>query len=264
MASYFIYDSINQYRSDNTVSDGTFGSGFSASSTAGDAVTNFGRVSDQNIGTVISAVAANDAIAYTLGTAATANAIAVYFTGDDGVVANGDEMTVRAGNAVNALTSAGKSFASNNGGWSVSNVHDSGNYTDVGSFSIWCVEFNEALTNISEILIGRKLDFEVEPDVNIQSSINYENEVQRSLGGVEYAININEGQEVHTISFQNVSSTFKTNLITMQDALKGEAKKFVWYDGSSFHWVRLDKPMTFTEIADGRFSTQIVLRQQIQ
>ena len=50
----------------------------------------------------------------------------------------------------------------------------------------------------------------------------------------------------------------------MQDALKGEAKKFVWYDGSSFHWVRLDKPMTFTEIADGRFSTQLVLRQQIQ
>lgn len=260
MASYFIYDSINQYRSDNTVSEGTFGAGFSAS----DSLTNHERVSDQNIGTVISGVDQNDAIAYTLGTAATANAIAVYFTGDDGVIANGDEMTIRAGNAVNALTAAGKSFASTHSGWSVSNVHDSGNYTDVGNYSIWCVEFNEALTNISEILIGRKLDFEIEPDVNIQSSINYENEVQRSLGGVEYAINVNPGQEVFTISFQNISSTFKSDLITMQDAIKGEAKKFVWYDGSNFNWVRLDKPMTFTEIADGRFSTQLVLRQQIQ
>ena len=260
MASYFIYDSINQYRSDNTVSEGTFGAGFSAS----DSLTSHERVSDQNIGTVISGVNANDAIAYTLGTAATANAIAVYFTGDDGVTANGDEMTIRAGNAVNALTAAGKNFASTHSGWSVSNVHDSGNYTDVGNYSIWCVEFNEALTNISEILIGRKLDFEIEPDVNVQSSINYENEVQRSLGGVEYAINVNPGQEVFTISFQNISSTFKSDLITMQDAIKGEAKKFVWYDGSNFNWVRLDKPMTFTEIADGRFSTQIVLRQQIQ
>lgn len=260
MASYFIYDSINQYRSDNTISEGTFGSGFSAS----DSLTNHKRVSDQNIGIVISGVNANDAIAYTLGTAATANAIAVYFTGDDGVTANGDEMTIRAGNTVNALTAAGKSFASTHSGWSVSNVHDSGNYTDVGNYSIWCVEFNEALTNISEILIGRKLDFEIEPDVNVQSSINYENEVQRSLGGVEYAINVNPGQEVFTISFQNISSTFKSDLTTMQDAIKGEAKKFVWYDGSSFNWVRLDKPMTFTEIADGRFSTQLVLRQQIQ
>ena len=50
----------------------------------------------------------------------------------------------------------------------------------------------------------------------------------------------------------------------MQDALRGESKKFLYNDSSSFHWVRLDKPMTFTEIADGRFSTQLVLRQQIQ
>ena len=50
----------------------------------------------------------------------------------------------------------------------------------------------------------------------------------------------------------------------MQDDIKGEAKKFVWYDGTTHHWVRLDKPMTFTEIADGRFSTSITLRQQIQ
>ena len=50
----------------------------------------------------------------------------------------------------------------------------------------------------------------------------------------------------------------------MQDALKGEATKFLWYDGTNYHWVRLDRPMTFTEVADGRFSTQLRLRQQIQ
>ena len=260
MASFFIYDSINQYRSDNTVSEGTFGSGFSAS----DSLTNHKRVSDQNIGTVISGVNANDAIAYTLGTAATANAIAVYFTGDDGVTANGDEMTIRAGNTVNALTAAGKSFASTHSGWSVSNVHDSGNYTDVGNYSIWCVEFNEALTNISEILIGRKLDFEIEPDVNVQTSKDYATEVKKSLGGVEYAINVNSGQEVFTISFQNISSTFKSDLITMQDHLRGESKKMLYYDGTNYNWCRLDKPLVFTEIADGRFSTSITLRQQIQ
>ena len=35
MASYFIYDSINQYRSDNTVSEGTFsGTTFTVDSSA--------------------------------------------------------------------------------------------------------------------------------------------------------------------------------------------------------------------------------------
>lgn len=261
MASFFIYDSINQYRSDNTVSEGTFGSGFTADSSA---LTNHERVSDQNIGTTLSGVSANDAIAYTLGTGGTANAIAVYFAGADGVTADGDEMTVRAGDAVNSLTAGGKSFASTDSGWAVSNIHNSGNYTDVGSYTIFCVEFNEALTNISEILIGKKLDFEVEPDINIQTSKDYETSVQKSLGGVEYAINVNPGQQVFTISFQNISNTFKNNLISMQDDIKGQGKKFLYYDGSNYHWVRLDGTMTFTEIADSRFSTQIRMRQQIQ
>ena len=46
MASYFIYDSINMYRSDNTVSEGTFsGTTFTAS----DSLTNHERVADQTL-----------------------------------------------------------------------------------------------------------------------------------------------------------------------------------------------------------------------
>jgi len=257
MSSYFIYDSINQYRSDNTVSEGTFdGTTFTAS----DSLTSHERVADQNIGTAMSGVTANDAICYQVGSAVSADAVAMRFSGDCGVgVSDNAENTIRFGTALDGLSGAvnfgtGSSSAS----WRVAT------FTEVTSKTKFCVEFNDAQDNISEILIGKKLSFEVEPDVNIQSSINYENSIQRSLGGVEYALNVNPGQEVTTIGFQNISSTFKTNLTTMQDAIKGEAKKFVWYDGSSFHWVRLDKPMQFTEIADGRFSTQLVLRQQIQ
>jgi hypothetical protein len=257
MASYFIYDSINMYRSDNTVSEGTFsGTTFTAS----DSLTNHERVADQNIGTAMSGVTANDAICYQVGSAVSADALAMRFSGDCGIgVQDGSENTIRFGTALDGLSGAvnfgsGSTVAS----WRIKT------FTEVTSKTKFCVEFNDAQNNISEILIGKKLDFEVEPDVNIQSSIDYENSIQRSLGGVEYALNVNEGQEIHTISFQNISSTFKTNLITMQDFLRGESKKFVWNDGTTTHWVRLDKPMTFTEIADGRFSTQLVLRQQIQ
>ena len=256
MASYFIYDSINQYRSDNTVSEGQMTDSGTPTFSATSTITDHERASDQNIGTIISAVADRDAIEYAVGSSVTADAAAVYFTGDDGV-SSGTIMTFFIDTDRASLPSKGTISAVSAAGWAVADLTET---TGTKFFT----EFNGSVTNVSEILIGKKLSFEVEPDVNVQSSIDYENSIQRSLGGVEYALNVNEGQEVHTISFQNVSSTFKTNLITMQDALKGEAKKFVWYDGSNFNWVRLDKPMTFTEIADGRFSTQIVLRQQIQ
>ena len=257
MASYFIYDSINQYRSDNTVSEGTSnGTTFTASSTAGDAVTNFSRSSDQNIGTIISAVANNDGIQYAVGSSVTADAAAVYFTGDDNI-SSGTSANFHISDNTTIGASKGTISAVSGAGWVVADLTET---TGTKFYTI----FAGAVTNVSEVLIGKKLSFEVEPDVNIQSTIDYNNEINRSLGGVEYVLNVNQGQEVITISFQNISSTFKANLITMQDALRGESKKFLYNDSSSFHWVRLDKPMTFTEIADGRFSTQLVLRQQIQ
>ena len=256
MASYFIYDSINQYRSDNTVSEGQMTDSGTPTFSASDTLTTHERANDQNIGTTISGVADRDAIEYAVGSSATADAAAVYFTGDDGV-SSGTIMTFFIDTDRASLPSKGTISAVSAAGWAVADLTET---TGTKFFT----EFNASVSNVSEILIGKKLNFEVEPDVNVQSSINYQNEVQRSLGGVEYALNVNQGQEVITISFQNISSTFKSNLITMQDALKGEATKFLYNDGSSFHWVRLDKPMTFTEIADGRFSTQLVLRQQIQ
>jgi len=256
MASYFIYDSINQYRSDNTITEGQMTDSGTPTFSASDTLTSHERASDQNIGTVLSGVADRDAIEYAVGSSVTADAAAVYFTGDDGV-ASGTIMTFFIDTDRTSLPSKGTISAVSGAGWAVTDLTET---TGTKFFT----EFNASVSNVSEILIGKKLNFEIEPDVNVQSTIDYNNEINRSLGGVEYSINVNPGQEVFTISFQNISSTFKSNLITMQDAIKGEAKKFLWNDGSSFHWVRLDKPMTFTEIADGRFSTQLVLRQQIQ
>ena len=256
MSSYFIYDSINQYRSDNVISEGQMSDSGTPTFSASDTLTSHSRSSDQNIGTTISGVADRDAIEYAVGSSVTADAEAVYFTGDDGV-SSGTIMTFFIDNDRTSLPSKGTISAVSGAGWAVASLTET---TGTKFFT----EFNASVSNVSEILIGKKLSFEVEPDVNVQSSIDYNNIKNSSMGGVEYVINVNQGQEVITISFQNISSTFKTNLITMQDALRGESKKFLYNDGSSFHWVRLDKPMTFTEIADGRFSTQLVLRQQIQ
>ena len=256
MASYFIYDSINQYRSDNTISEGQMTDSSTPTFSASDTLGSHERPSDQNIGTAIDNVADRDAIEYAVGSNATANAAAVYFTGDDGV-SSGTIMTFFIDTDRASLPSKGTISAVSAAGWATTDLTE----TTANKFFI---EFNASVSNVSEILIGKKLTFEIEPDINVQTTIDYENQIQKSLGGVEYALNVNEGQELITISFQNISNTFKNNLVTMQDALRGESKKFLYNDGSNFNWVRLDKPMVFTEIADGRFSTQIAMRQQIQ
>jgi hypothetical protein len=253
MASYFIYDSINQYRSDNAITEGTISSStFSPS----DSLTNHERASDQNIGTIIGGVQDNDAIEYAVGSTATADAVAVYFTGDDGV-SSGTIMTFYIDTNRSALPSKGTISAVSSAGWQVADLTET-------SGNKFFTEFNASVSNVSEIIIGKKLAFEVEPDINVQTQRDYGTKVQKSLGGVEYAINTHDAQENITISFQNISSTFKSNLLIMENALKGESKKFLYYDGTNYHWVRLNGTMTFTEIADGRFATQLKMRQQIQ
>jgi len=256
MSSYFIYDSINQYRSDNTVSEGQMSDSGTPTFSATSTITNHERASDQNIGTIISAVADRDAIEYAVGSSVTADCAAVYFTGDDSV-SSGTIMTFFIDTDRASLPSKGTISAVSAAGWAVTDLTET---TGTKFFT----EFNGSVTNVSEILIGKKLSFEVEPDVNIQSSIDYNNIKNSSMGGVEYVLNVNPGQEEITIGFQNISSTFKDALVEMQNQLKGEAKKFLFFDSSKYYWCRLGKSMVFTEIADSRWSTQIVLRQQIQ
>ena len=258
MASYFIYDSINMYRSDMTDSEGVMTNSATPTFSTGTTVTSHERSSDQNIGTAISGIADRDAIEYAVGSTATANAAAVYFNADDGI-SSGTIMNFFIDTDRASLANKGTISAVSAAGWAVTDLTET-------SANKFFVEFTGSITDnvITEILIGKKLSFEVEPDVNVQTKRDYGTSVQKSLGGIEYALNTHDAQEVSTISFQNISSTFKTNLLSMEDDLKGQSKKFLWYDGSSFHWVRLISPMTFNEIADGRFSTQIVMRQQIQ
>ena len=256
MASFIVYDSIQQYRSDNTISEGRMSTATDPNFTTSDSITDHERSNDQSIGTSISGIADRDAIEYAVGSNATANAVAVRFNGDDNV-SSGTIMEFYIDTDRTALSAKGSLTAVSGAGWQVVDLTET-------TGNKFFTEFKGAVTNVSEIMFGKKLNFEVEPDANVQESFDSQNTILRSLGGTEYALNTSDPQKIFTITFGNISQTFKNDLITFQENVKVEAKKFLYYDGSNYHWVRLTGPLTFNEVADSRYSTSIQMRQQIQ
>ena len=256
MPSFIVYDSIQQYRSDNTISEGRMSTATDPNFTTSDSITDHERSNDQSIGTSISGIADRDAIEYAVGSNATANAVAVRFNGDDNV-SSGTIMEFYIDTDRTALSAKGSLTAVSGAGWQVVDLTET-------TGNKFFTEFKGAVTNVSEIMFGKKLNFEVEPDANVQESFDSQNTILRSLGGTEYALNTSDPQKIFTITFGNISQTFKNDLITFQENVKVEAKKFLYYDGSNYHWVRLTGPLTFNEVADSRYSTSIQMRQQIQ
>ena len=256
MASFIVYDSINMYRSDNDINEGTL-SGSSPTQTFAESnvIDSHERSADQSIGTTLTAINSGDTIQYALGSSATANCGAVYFTGASG--GSGSIIRFLKGDS-GSITNLETITPATEAGWKVADL------TSSTSSKFYAKFFNTPISNVAEILIGKKLNFEVEPDANVQESFESQNIITRSLGGTEYALNTSDPQKIFTISFGNISQTFKNDLITFMENSKIEAKKFLYFDGSAYHWCRLSGPISFSEVADSRYSCSITMRQQIQ
>ena len=63
---------------------------------------------------------------------------------------------------------------------------------------------------------------------------------------------------------KHISSAYKTSLETMRDAVDQSHLKFLYYDGSSYNYVKMsDRSLRFKEIAFGVYSTKIQLTEQL-
>ena len=116
---------------------------------------------------------------------------------------------------------------------------------------------------VYRINIGSALTFENEPDIGIATYCkSFATDLNTSLGGVEYANKRHEPKTTWQLNFSNISQTFKNNLVSFEQDVTN-FKKFVYYDDSSYHYVRLDSPIKFTEVAFERFSASLKLREQL-
>jgi hypothetical protein len=249
MAKTFYYDSRGLLEA--TINDGTF-SGSSWSDSA--SMTNEGRLVDQSLATAVSDFNNADALKITFSSAKSLDFIAVYFSAsetDD--LALYREVSAGSYVSIKALTST---FSA---GWTI------GEFGSASSTNWHLASTSGDIENLTEFIVGSKLAFEVQPDVGIGEQEIFGADVQTSIGGVEYATKKHEPKSTFSFNFSNISQTFKNNLQTFEQSVQNY-KKFIYSeDGTTgpFHYVRLDSPIQFAEVAFERYSASFTLREQL-
>ncbi len=249
MAKTFYYDSGGLLEA--TINDGTF-SGSSWSDSA--SMTNEGRLVDQSIATAVSDYNSGDALKIDFGSAVALDFLAVYFSASET-----HNLSLYRASATNVFSSVLSMTATFNAGWTV------GEFSSASSDEWHLAATNGDIDNLTEFIVGSKLAFEVQPDVGIGEQEIFGADVQTSIGGVEYATKKHEPKSTFSFNFSNISQTFKNNLQTFEQSVQNY-KKFIYSeDGTTgpFHYVRLDSPIQFAEVAFERYSASFTLREQL-
>ena len=252
MAKTLYYDSVNLL--DATITAGTVsGTTFSASQSA---ITNVHRINDQSISDAITSFGANDVIRIDFGVSVD---ISTALTHNKSSATEEDNLLwqYHASSSTDMSTNAFVNFSSPAPSWDLAG----GGSTFSGRY--WFLKSqHDTFDGLTEMILGVPLTFENEPDIGIATQEIFATDLNTSLGGVEYANKRHEPKTTWQLNFSNISQTFKNNLVSFEQDVTN-FKKFVYYDDSSYHYVRLDSPIKFTEVAFQRFSASLKLREQL-
>ena len=254
MAKTIYYDSVGL--TEATITAGTVsGTTFSASSSA---ITNVHRINDQSISDAITSFVANDVIRIDFGASVD---ISNALTHNKSSATEEDNLRFYyhlSSSTDMSNTEAFVNFSSPAPGWDLA-----GSVATVKSGRYWFLKSDhDTFDGLTEMIIGKPLVFENEPDIGIATQEIFGTDLNTSLGGVEYANKRHEPKTTFQLNFSNISQTFKNNLVSFEQDVTN-FKKFVYYDDSTYHYVRLDSPIKFTEVAFQRFSASLKLREQL-
>jgi len=119
------------------------------------------------------------------------------------------------------------------------------------------------IDDITEVIIGKKLSL-TNIELTGSEGMNYGNSNAITYEGNKFSNQRHYGQRFWNFDLKLVSSTYKTSLETMREAIDGARYKFLYYDGSAYYYVRMsDDSLRFKEVAYGVYDTSIRLTEQL-
>ena len=260
MAKYFIYPNANLYSADPVGGDQTGGTNdFAADATS---ATNETRLTDVSIATAAGMPAQYDTVQFDLTASGnTIDSIAVYSTAEDADDLDWYASDSATSNAYNTGIT-GSSMATVSAGWTVRTGVTVSSSSPATRY-YYMRQSAGANNTLTEVILGTKLDL-TNVKLTGAEGINYGNDLMISHGGNEFSNQRHGGKKFWNFSLGHCSSTYKTSLEAMREAVDGAHYKILYYDGSSYNYVRMsDDSLRFKEIAYGVYDTTIKLTEQL-
>ncbi len=251
MARQFIYDNIGF--SEATVEDGTVTA--TTFNPAPASVTNEERANDMSISTAFTSFGLNDALRFDVGSdnaSTNANAIALYYTAN-----HGHDMRIYKSSSATAMgTHIAEKTDNFVEGWNIITF-------SATAARYWFVHSTTGtIDDITEIIIGTKYDFNINPELNAVIGEEFGTDIMTSYGGNEYANKRHSPKTTWSFNFEYLPAAQKTAFEALNSNVQ-DWKKFVYYDDTNYHYVRLTDPIEFTEVAPSIFSCGVNLREQL-
>jgi len=259
MARSFIYDSVGF--SEATLTAGSFaqaGDPWTATFTANSAlISNLDRLADQNISLSMGNYWEQyEVLRIDLGSQKSPNAIALYHPSaeqnDLVIYASNSSTTWVTGDYVNTLTTDHPANDWNTLSLSITDKQYIYIYNGTADY----------YAGVSEMILGTKYDFAVNPELNAKTGEEFGTDIMTSYGGNEYANKRHAPKTTWDWNWSHILSTQKTALEDLNASVQ-DWKKFIYYDDTNYHYVRMTKPVTFTEVAPSVYSANMSLREQL-
>jgi len=245
---YFLYNNFDI--STATVTDGTAALVSSTwTFTSSDVITGEYGINDYSLNFALTNLANNDVLQLNLGSSKTITDAAIYAGDTTG------QVNVRAGGAITYENTPLLTLNPADG-WAI------GSNTITGSYIY--VSFTGATGGVAEIILGKKLTFEVNPDISMQTMREVDARTSEGWSGKQYKYRIADSRRVWEMTWANISNTEKTNFETLRDTVQGSLNPMIFNDDSSTYFVRAsDDSFQFQQIADGRWSTSCTLTEVV-
>lgn len=250
MAKTFYWDStgtVNATVSAGTTSGTTYTDGASS-------VTDEAFANDQSIANAITSFDDNDAIRFDFGSSVDATMVAVYFTS-----AETADLEIYAADSATAMGTIDKDATDSfSAGWNIIDLGDtvSGRY--------WFIVADGSVDTLTEVIIGDSFTFPQGYDLGNTKGGIYGVDVTESYGGVEAANKRHGEKKTWSWTWSYLSETNKGYLDTMREDIDFDFLKFIYYDDSDYHWVRLVGGLEFSEVAFQAYNTSVSLRGQLE
>jgi len=257
MAHTIYYDSVGSV--DVTINDGKGTTSFTDTST----ISNEEYANDESILSVVGGLGhiggISEALLFDLGSAKTVDFCA-YYCNDE----NEDSLTlgvgIYQGSATGSLSLAGTNGShgeySSDLGWNIIGFSDT-----ASRYWTW-VSIDDRFEVLTEVFFGNKLEID-RPGIGRIDEEMYSTYIQQTYNGIEYSNKIDQPVTQWTLELPIIDSDLKSGLESFQDTVQNRYK-FVYYDESSYHWVRLAEPLQFDQIGTNAYTTTLVLREQFE